>query len=89
MLALAAGRNDTDKPIASSSTLNRLEHGRPNNAEHRYKKISWEEDKIADYLVGYGLNRFAQAPERIILDADATDDPIHGGQEGRFYHVLG
>jgi hypothetical protein len=86
LLALAVGCEDTDRPIASSSTLNRLEHGLPDNADHRYKKISWSEDKIADYLVEYGLNRFEQAPERIILDADATDDPLHGTQEGRFFH---
>lgn len=86
VLALAAGRDDTDKPIASSSTLNRLEHGLSDNTDHRYKKISWAEEAIADYLVEYGLDRFEQAPERIILDADATDDPIHGAQEGRFFH---
>ena len=86
LLALAAGRDDIDKPIASSSTLNRLEHGLPDNTEHRYKKITWTEEAIADYLVECGLNRFEQAPKRIILDADATDDPIHGGQEGRFFH---
>ena len=86
LLALAAGRDDTDTPIASSSTLNRLEHGLPDNIDHRYKKIAWTEDAIADYLVEYGLDRFEQAPRRIILDADATDDPIHGDQEGRFFH---
>ena len=86
VLALVAGREDTERPLASSSTLNRLEHGMSNNTDHRYKKISWDEDKVADYLVEYGLNRFEQAPKRIILDADATDDPIHGSQEGRFFH---
>lgn len=86
LLALVAGREDTEHPLASSSTLNRLEHGIPDNTDHRYKKISWSEDDVADYLVEYGLDRFEEPPKRIILDADATDDPIHGSQEGRFFH---
>ena len=36
--------------------------------------------------VAHELNRFDKAPQRIILDADATDDPIHETQEGRFFH---
>jgi hypothetical protein len=32
------------------------------------------------------LQAYATAPERIILDLDTTDNEIHGGQEGRFFH---
>ena len=32
------------------------------------------------------LNPFREPPEEIILDLDATDDPLHGHQEGSFFH---
>jgi|TARA_B100001971_G_scaffold4961_1_gene4058 hypothetical protein len=32
------------------------------------------------------LDSFAKAPEEIVLDLDATDDPVHGDQDGKFFH---
>ena len=37
-------------------------------------------------LVRHFLRSHALAPTEIVLDLDATDDPVHGEQEGRFFH---
>jgi len=39
-----------------------------------------------DLLVDLFVEARGGAPEEIILDVDATDDPLHGNQEGRFFH---
>jgi len=80
---LAAGRGDC-APIAGKSTLNRLELSGP--APTRYHKISYVGPKIERLLVDLFLESHRRAPDRIILDLDATDDPLHGTQEGRFFH---
>jgi hypothetical protein len=78
---------DKGKPLASSSTLNRLEltHW---SADHssRYKKIVAQVGKIDNLLVDLYLDAHDEAPRQIWLDLDATDDPLHGSQEGRFFH---
>ena len=71
-------------PLAGKSTLNRLEHA-PAGA-HRYRRIGHEPDAIETLFVDLFLDARGQAPERLILDLDATDDPLHGRQEGRFFH---
>ena len=71
-------------PLAGKSTLNRLEHA-PAGA-HRYRRIGHEPDAIETLFVDLFLDAHGQAPERLILDLDATDDPLHGRQEGRFFH---
>ena len=71
-------------PLAGKSTLNRLEHA-PEAAD-RYRRIGHDPAAIEDLLVDLFLEAHAEAPERIVLDLDATDDPIHGHQEGRFFH---
>ena len=76
---------DRGKPLASSSTLNRLELTPP-DAQARYKKIVANPDGIDRLLVDGFLQAQAQPPEAIWLDLDATDDPLHGRQEGRFFH---
>ena len=73
---------DRGKPLASSSTLNRLELTPAGaNAKARYKKIVASPAGMDCFLQAH-----AQPPEEIWLDLDATDDPIHGHQEGRFFH---
>ncbi len=85
-----AGRvreRDRGHALAASSTLNRLELGTPEAAAtHRYKKIVAEPGDIDRLLVDLFLEAHATPPEEIILDMDATDDPLHGAQEGRFFH---
>jgi hypothetical protein len=71
-------------PLAGKSTLNRLEHA-PSEPS-RYHKIGHDGAAIASLFVELFLDSHATAPRRIILDLDATDDPLHGHQEGRFFH---
>lgn len=52
----------------------------------RYRRIAHDPDAIEQLLVDLFLDAHAKAPARITLDLDATDDPIHGHQEGRFFH---
>jgi len=80
---LAARRADC-AAVAGKSTLNRLELSRP--APTRYHKISHDAGAIEALLVDVFLEAHAAAPEEIVLDLDATDDPLHGVQEGRFFH---
>ena len=80
---LEARRRDC-APLAGKSTLNRLEHA-PVGA-HRYRRIGHDPGAIESLFVDLFLEAHAKAPEHIVLDLDATDDPIHGHQEGRFFH---
>ncbi len=85
LLRVLAGKCDVeDSPLAGKSTLNRLElsDGTPN----RYKKITFWKDGIDELLVKVFVESHAAAPEEIVLDVDATDLPLHGEQEGRFFH---
>ena len=81
---LAARRSDC-APLAGKSTLNRLEHA-PSGQPSRYHRIGHDGAAIERLLVDLFLDAHARAPKQIILDLDATDDPIHGHQEGRFFH---
>ena len=78
---------DRGKALAGKSTLNRLELT-PVGADgkHRYKKTVADVHAIHDFLVDAFLIQHATPPARIVLDLDATDDPIHGHQLGRFFH---
>src|SRR5215218_6666541 len=80
---LEARRSDC-APLAGKSTLNRLEHGRPEPG--RYARISVDAGAIEALFVDLFLDAHAKAPGQITLDLDATDDPLHGHQEGRFFH---
>lgn len=80
---LSAKRADC-APVAGKSTLNRLELSRPEAT--RYHKISHDPVAIEGLFVDLFLEAYAKAPRRITLDLDATDDPLHGDQEGRFFH---
>lgn len=80
---LSAHRRDC-APLAGKSTLNRLELSRPEAT--KYHKISHDPEAIEALFVTLFLEAHREAPEQIVLDLDATDDPIHGDQEGRFFH---
>jgi hypothetical protein len=73
--------------LAGKSTLNRLELT-PQNADagSRYKKIVADAGAMDNLLVDLFLEAYDSPPEEIIVDVDATDDPLHGNQEGRFFH---
>jgi Transposase DDE domain group 1 len=79
----AARRKDW-APLAGKSTLNRLELGGPELT--RYHRIAWDGAKIEALFVDLFLEAHQHPPKQIILDLDATDDPLHGPQEGRFFH---
>ena len=80
---LAARREDC-APVAGKSTLNRLELSKLEPT--RYHKISHNPVAIKNLLVDLFVEAHARPPKQIILDLDATDDPLHGEQEGRFFH---
>jgi Transposase DDE domain group 1 len=80
---LSARRRDC-APLAGKSTLNRLEHAP--RGPSRYHKIGHDGAAIERLFVDLFLDAHKTPPEEIILDLDATDDPLHGHQEGRFFH---
>ena len=75
---------DRGKPLAGKSTLNRLEWGTVK--QDRYRKISLDTEAADRFFVDVFLKAHRSAPAKIVLDLDATDDPLHGEQEGRFFH---
>ena len=79
---------DRGKPLAGKSTLNRLElTGERLDPANRYRKIVADESRLARFFVEVFLQRSGpEPPRRIVLDLDATDDPLHGDQEGKFFH---
>jgi Transposase DDE domain group 1 len=88
MMAVLAGKLTARRadcaPVAGKSTLNRLELSRLEPT--RYHKISHNAMAIRHLFVDLFLEAHDRAPRQIILDLDATDDPVHGEQEGRFFH---
>jgi len=77
-------KQDRGKPLAGKSTLNRLEWGPVK--QDRYRKISLDTEAVDRFFIDVFLAAHQQAPAEIVLDLDATDDPVHGEQEGRFFH---
>lgn len=100
LLALVCGRQDVTgqdrlderdrgKPLAGKSTLNRLELTPAGASEEsRYKTIAASIAKLQQTLVDVFLRLQSKlsVPEQIVIDVDATDDPIHGDQLGKFFH---
>ena len=88
-LGAALGRLEARRPgraaLAGKSTLNRLEHA-PAGEPSRYRRIGHDGAAIERLFVELFLEAHAAPPEQIVLDLDATDDPLHGRQEGRFFH---
>jgi hypothetical protein len=93
VLAVLAGKLEAQRkscaPVAGKSTLSRLEHA-PGEGEAfapaRYHKIGHDQSAIEALFVTLFLEAHDRPPERIDIDLDATDDPLHGHQEGRFFH---
>jgi hypothetical protein len=73
------------EPVAGKSTLHRLEHTPKRNGA-KYHKIDCDGDEVDALLVDVFLEWHKRAPGQIVLDLDATDIPLHGHQEGRFFH---
>ncbi len=88
LLAVLVERSDpSQETLAGKSTLNRLELTRETaSRRERYKKIVLDHGAVDRLLVQVFLEAHREAPQEIILDLDATDDPLHGKQEGRFFH---
>lgn len=85
LLAVLSGKPEAGQTaLAGKSTLNRLELGTEQST--RYKKIRCRQDAIDQLLVDVFVESHDEAPEQIVLDLDATDLPLHGHQEGRFFH---
>jgi len=88
VLAILAGkleaRREDCAPAAGKSTLNRLELSRP--PPTRYHKISHDAAMIERRPVDLFVEAHRRPPKQIVFDLDATDDPLHGHQEGRFFH---
>lgn len=95
LLAVGAGKCDPlglerrepahrGQALAAASTLNRLELG--NNMTDRYHKISHDPQAIEATLLAMGVRALPADTKEVVLDFDASDDPLHGHQEGRFFH---
>jgi hypothetical protein len=89
MLGKLTPRRKECAALAGKSTLSRLEHAPEEGAGHapaRYHKISHDGAAIERTFVDIALRSHAKAPEVMVIDLDATDSPLHGHQEGRFFH---
>jgi hypothetical protein len=87
LLAVLAEAEDLSAPLAGKSTLNRLElSAATRDASERYKKIAVDHGAVDQLFLDVFVAAHATAPAEVVLDLDATDDPIHGRQEGRFFH---
>lgn len=84
LFAILAGREEAGTTLAGKSTLNRMELGA--GVKDRYKKITFWKEALDELLVKVFIEAQAQVPEQFILDIDTTDLPLHGKQEGRFFH---
>jgi len=83
-LGMNRAEKDQGKALASPSTLNRLELG--NNKDTCYHKIHAEPEQIEAALLLMGVRCLPKQTPEVVIDLDASDDPLHGAQEGRFYH---
>lgn len=98
LLAMAAGKKDISGqdrvlagdrgcPLAGKSTLNRLELTECDaTAESRYCKIVYSAEAMDALMVDIFLSSYSTEPKQLVLDIDATNDPLHGQQEGRYFH---
>jgi Transposase DDE domain group 1 len=84
VFGILAGHEELEEPLAGKSTLNRMELGA--GTKDRYKKITFWKGAMDELLVKVFLESQKHAPAQIILDVDTTDLPLHGQQEGRFFH---
>jgi Transposase DDE domain group 1 len=98
LLALLSGKTDVEgrqrlrardvgHALAGACTLNRLELT-PDHADERsrYKKVVADFEAMDELLLSLFIESHTTAPQQLILDVDATDDPLHGQQQGRYFH---
>ncbi len=83
--AKRAMQRDKGKALAAHSTLNRMELG-ADHLDARYKKIEPDTQRIEALLIEEGVRAIPRRSREIVLDFDATDDPLHGHQEGAYFH---
>ncbi len=87
LLAAVVGKADPARQLASPSTLNRLELTPADaTAQARYRKVVYDAQALEHFFVDAFLDAHRRPLREVVLDLDATDDPIHGTQEGRFFH---
>lgn len=87
LLAAVVGKADPAQRLASPSTLNRLELTPADaTAQARYRKVVYDAQAIERFFVDAFMEAHPKPLREVVLDLDATDDPIHGTQEGRFFH---
>jgi hypothetical protein len=87
LMGVLAGKTTSEQPLASKSTLCRLERTPASGAERdRYRKVRYDAAAIDALLLDVFMDSHRDAPEEVVLDLDATDTPLHGRQEGRFFH---
>jgi hypothetical protein len=78
---------DKGKALAGHSTLNRLELS-AQAIDARYQKIQAQPDEIEELLIQRGVKAIPRRSAEIVLDFDATDDPLHGSQEGAIFTAI-
>jgi hypothetical protein len=87
LFAVLAEAEELTAPLAGKSTLNRLELSAGTiGAAERYKKIAVDHAAVDHLFVAAFVKAHPTPPAELVLDLDATDDPVHGRQEGRFFH---
>ena len=98
LLASLCGKEDPlgrerVRPTGSGQGAGGQEHAQPAGTDargrrrgRRYKKIVAQEEALEDYFIAEYVRHLPKDTERVTLDLDATDDPLHGQQEGRFFH---
>ena len=85
LLCAVSGKRQAEREVlAGKSTLNRLELS--TEQPNRYKRIHYRAEAVDELLVRLFVEAHGEPPERIVLDLDVTDLPLHGHQEGRFFH---
>jgi len=67
---------DEELPLGSAPTLCRLE-----NRVTREEAFAIQRVFVEEFITSHET-----PPDELVLDVDATDDPLHGNQEGRFFH---
>ena len=73
-------------PLAGKSTLNRLELAAAGRNDQKARKIVVDTERMDELLVALCVESYESEPEEVVLDLDATDIPLHGDQEERFFH---
>ena len=79
--------SDCGAPLAAPATLNRLENSPAALVSNRRDlKLIHHPERFEALFLDFFFEQFDEEPAELWLDFDATDLPLHGGQEGRFYH---